>query len=247
MALEEAELWIKMKKESGVLHTQDKLPNRVQMKWKKPNQSFLKCNIKSSWTNPKSMCGGAWILRDINGDVKFHAHEAFLAASNRIAAEFRWALWTLRSLKDIRVEDVKIWSDCGAMIEAIKNPKDWPRYRSYIDRFDKLQRGFRSCKVEISSSQANIVARRIASSVTQEGHFQSYLAAGRPSWLSALLNSEKTMKHLCGVAEWSYYRLRGFGMLCFLFVAELILRFILVAELLNSFMFVYLCFCGLLV
>ncbi|KAL1218054.1 putative protein phosphatase 2C-like protein 45 [Cardamine amara subsp. amara] len=193
-ALEEAELWFKMKEEIGMMETQVRLPKRVQTKWKKPSDGFLKCIINSSWINPKKMCGDAWILRDINGDVKYHAREAFLAVSNRIAVEFRCLLWTFRSLKDIHVEDIEVWSDCGEMLEAIKNPKDWPRYRSYIDRFCKLQRGFRNCKMELSSPQANLVARRIATSVTQEGRFHSYLATGGPSWLSALINSEKVSR-----------------------------------------------------
>ncbi|KAL1189747.1 putative protein phosphatase 2C-like protein 45 [Cardamine amara subsp. amara] len=191
-ALEESYLWFIMKEDNSPAQSHNSLPRRVQKNWQRPRQGILKCNVNSFWSNPRRMCGGSWIFRDCNGEVIYHAREAFLAASNRIAAEFRCVLWTLRSLLDIHIENVEIWSDCGAMVEAVKNPKDWPRYRSYIDLFEKLRRGFRSCILEASSSQANTVARRIAASVILEGRFNSYLAAGDPSWLSSLIISEKS-------------------------------------------------------
>ncbi|KAL1200005.1 putative protein phosphatase 2C-like protein 45 [Cardamine amara subsp. amara] len=77
------------------------------------------------------------------------------------------------------------------MMEVIKNPRDWPRYRSYIDRFMQAKLGFHNCTIKLSSVQTNTVVHRIAKSVTHEGRFQSYIASGGPSWLSSLIEAEK--------------------------------------------------------
>ncbi|KAL1196056.1 hypothetical protein V5N11_030118 [Cardamine amara subsp. amara] len=107
------------------------------------------------------MCKGSWIVKDHLGEVLFHARDVFLPVHNRIAAELRGILWALQSMYDIHCENVKVWSECGAVVEAIRNPIDWLKYRSYLDRFKKSQQRFQHCEVNSSTAQANKAARRL--------------------------------------------------------------------------------------
>ncbi|XP_020869117.1 uncharacterized protein LOC110225009 [Arabidopsis lyrata subsp. lyrata] len=152
---------------------------------------MLKCNVHVSWVNDTLMCGGAWIIRNSQGDAVFHAREMFLQASNRIAAELRGILWMLHSLHDLHLDNIEVWSDCSAAIEAIIDSSNWPRYHSYLDRIHRLLPNFGKVVFKTSSQKANAVARDIAMSVTRDGRFRSYLARGGPSWLLSRIESEK--------------------------------------------------------
>lgn len=69
------------------------------------------------------MCGGAWILRDHTGSSVFNARDAFTSFTNRLTAELRCILWTIKSLADLHIDSVELWSDSAAAIEAITNPR----------------------------------------------------------------------------------------------------------------------------
>lgn len=109
------------------LNKEEMIPNvmRLQSKelrWLPPLQDPIKCNVNSTWRNASLHNGGAWIARDYTGDVYFHAREAFTCSPNRIGAELRCIIWTLQSLRDLRLTDVMIALDCHAALEAILKP-----------------------------------------------------------------------------------------------------------------------------
>ncbi|XP_020881798.1 uncharacterized protein LOC110228494 [Arabidopsis lyrata subsp. lyrata] len=126
-AIEEAELWNKLKETQPQPPLGTGLNSRRETRWVKPPINFLKCNLHVSWLNESHMCGGAWMVRNYQGDAVFHAREMFLPASNRIAAELRGILWVLHSLSDLHLDNIEIWSDCHAAIDAIIDPSNWPR------------------------------------------------------------------------------------------------------------------------
>lgn len=70
-----------------------------------------------------------WILRS-----QLHARDAFTPITNRLAAGLRDLLWAVRSLRDLHIDNCKIWSDSAGTIEAISNKEKWPLFRSYLDQ-----------------------------------------------------------------------------------------------------------------
>ncbi|KAL1218233.1 putative protein phosphatase 2C-like protein 45 [Cardamine amara subsp. amara] len=136
------------------------------------------------------MCGGSWLLRDHHGKAQFHARDIVLPAENRTAGELRCILWAVQSLSDLQITDVELWSQCGAAIEALNNPCDWPKYRSLFNRFQRIRQKFRYCEFKNSSAQANLAARRISHSITQDGRVNSYLTADGPGWLHSILEND---------------------------------------------------------
>ncbi|KAG7591227.1 Reverse transcriptase domain [Arabidopsis thaliana x Arabidopsis arenosa] len=190
-ALEEAEVWNKLWDVQTLPNTTNAQPLRRENRWTKPPIDMLKCNVHVSWVNDTIMCGGAWIIRNSQGDAVFHAREMFLQASNRIVAELRGILWMLHSLHDLHLDNIEVWSDCSAAIEATIDSSNWPRYHSYLDIIHRLLPNFGKVVFKTSSPKANAVARDIAMSVTRDGRFRSYLARGGPSWLLSRIESEK--------------------------------------------------------
>ncbi|KFK27980.1 hypothetical protein AALP_AA8G456200 [Arabis alpina] len=66
----------------------------------------------------------------------------------------------------------------------------WPKYCFLLEQICHLQAGFAYCAFKLESIKANFTARAIASSVTRDGRFNSYLAAGGLAWLHDLLARE---------------------------------------------------------
>ncbi|XP_020870665.1 uncharacterized protein LOC110225387 [Arabidopsis lyrata subsp. lyrata] len=190
-AIEEAELWNKLKETQPQPPLGTGLNARRETRWVKPPINFLKCNLHVSWLNESHMCGGAWMVRNHQGDAVFHAREMFLPASNRIAAELRGILWVLHSLSDLHLDNIEIWSDCHAAIDAIIDLSNWPRYHSFLDKIHRLISSFGKIVFKVSSTKANAIARAIAASVTSDGRGQSYLASGGPAWLFSRIEEEK--------------------------------------------------------
>lgn len=76
------------------------------------------------------------------------------------------------------------------MIDAIKAPQQWPKFRSLLEEIGRLKEGFSAVIFEGEKTTANAIARDLAKSVLRDGRFQSYLALGGPSWLSERIARE---------------------------------------------------------
>lgn len=85
----------------------------------------------------------------------------------------------------------EIWSDCNAALLALKNPTEWPKYRSQVDIILRAIQVMRDVSFQLSPPKANSLARDIAGSVTKEGRFSSYLALGGPAWLHTRIEEER--------------------------------------------------------
>ncbi|KAL1207209.1 putative protein phosphatase 2C-like protein 45 [Cardamine amara subsp. amara] len=190
-ALEEAEHWLKLNEGAAKENKCSLKKKQVSEKnWARPSSGMLKCNVHSSWINGQCHFGGAWILRDESGKPVYHARDAFLPVMNRISAELSCILWTIKSMWDLRVRRMELWSECGAAIGVLSNPQKWPLFRSASDQILQSLSGFNSVCFKLSSSKANYIARDIARSVTKEGRFNSYLALGGPAWLQNKIEEE---------------------------------------------------------
>lgn len=159
--------------------------------WLPPKEGVIKCNIHANWRNAVLHSGVAWIARDESGNVMHHARDAIINTPNRLIAELRCVSWTLNSLSDLGVTKVVIASDYKEVMEALKSPRQWPRYRDLIQQVLKLQDKFEMVSFESEEVTANGIARDIARSVLRDGRLQSYLALGGPSWLHDRLTRER--------------------------------------------------------
>ena len=152
-------------------------------KWCPPAGGVIKCNVHANWMNAYLHCGAAWISRDQGGIVRHHARDAFVNMPNRLVAELKCVIWALRSLRDLNITRVIIASDYYDVLDAIKTPLQWPRYRVWLEQIRSLKEDFESLKFECAKATSNGIARDIAKSVLRDGRYQSYLALGGPSWL----------------------------------------------------------------
>ncbi|KAL9293633.1 putative reverse transcriptase zinc-binding domain-containing protein [Arabidopsis thaliana] len=98
-------------------------------------------------------------FKNHHGDVEYHARDVFMPVLNRIAVELQVIIWTLQSLADLHLDNIEIWSDCGAAIRAIEDPLNWPRYGSYLHRIHGLISDFTDISFMFSAPKANQIAR----------------------------------------------------------------------------------------
>ncbi|KAF3512301.1 hypothetical protein F2Q69_00001970 [Brassica cretica] len=168
----------------------------LEICWSPPENGVIKCNIHANWRNAHLHSGIAWIARDQSGNVSHHARDVLIHAPNRMVVELRCVIWTLMSLSDIGITKVIIASDYNEVMEAIKSPLQWPRYRDLLHQVMKLKEKFTMVVFEGEKISANGIARDIAKSVLRDGKFQSYLALGGPSWLHERLARERNRSDL---------------------------------------------------
>lgn len=86
----------------------------------------------------------AWITRDHCGQVTHHARDAFTRSPNRLVTELRGTIWVMKSVKDLRVQDVVIASDYHEIVKAIARPELWPQYKALVDPISALKGSFAS-------------------------------------------------------------------------------------------------------
>ncbi|WZZ01284.1 hypothetical protein YC2023_073612 [Brassica napus] len=179
---EEVEQWFELNK---VQPTRTDMNTRLEGDdiWRPPEDGGIKCNIHANWRNAHLHSGVAWVARDQRGNVLYHARDAITHAPNRFVAELRCVLWSLSSLRDLGVSRVTVAVDYHEVIEALKKPQQWPRYRILLEKIRNLKEEFDSLDFEEEKILTNRIARDIAKSVLRDGRFQSYLALGGPSWL----------------------------------------------------------------
>ena len=140
----------------------------------------LKCNIYSNWRNAY---WGAWITRDNTGNVRHHARDAFTCSLTKFMAELRCLEWVLQSLKDLQYQEIIIGTKPQELIEPVKKPSSWHRFRIILQRISVLCSEFQMVAFEAETGASNQVAHAIAKSVLRDGRLQSYHALAGPGWL----------------------------------------------------------------
>ena len=87
-------LWFEVNKKPGE-HDGHLLMRRQSDTWSPLINGSIKCNAHTIWRNSSLHSGVAWIARDSNGQVRFHAREAFTCSASRLIAELRCIIWVL--------------------------------------------------------------------------------------------------------------------------------------------------------
>lgn len=102
----------------------------------------MKCNVHASWVNKVALSGGAWFVQNIQGQSIYHNRDAFTPSDCHVLAELWCIVWAMETLHDVHIRKVEVASDCMAAVEAISNPKEWPRYRNVLDKIKHLMSEF---------------------------------------------------------------------------------------------------------
>ncbi|XP_024006886.1 uncharacterized protein LOC112083394 [Eutrema salsugineum] len=180
---EEANVWTEANKPENSEDMGEAGYRFIEERWQAPPAGRLKCNLNVHWRNARSHCGGAWVVRDHEGNTTFHARDAFLRTPNRITGELKGVIWALQSLRDLRITNVTMALDCKEAYAAITKPAEWPRYRMLTEQINRLGNELNAIVFELESAKSNHIAQEIAKSVIRDGRLQSYLSIGGPAWL----------------------------------------------------------------
>ncbi|KAG7572185.1 Ribonuclease H domain [Arabidopsis suecica] len=159
--------------------------------WKKPPVHWLKCNIGSVWSRRNRFCGGAWILRDAQGNVILHSRRSFGPILNHEDAMLRVVLWALESMASHRVDHVIFAFQDKALVGAVNRPGAWPSFKAQSVALKRSLLPFLVWKMEVEVAAANRGANLIAQSVIGDLRVNSYVASGHPSWLNRLFADER--------------------------------------------------------
>ena len=148
--------------------------------WKPPDKPWLKCNISSSWDKHNSVGGAAWVLRNWEGVVLLHSRRGFSGIMSKHEADLECWLWTLESLKSLKIKKVVFAGEEKYLMDAMLRPAAWPSFKAQSESLLLALAHIPSWRFHVEERCANKGAFLIARSVTREDRRQSYVAAGYP-------------------------------------------------------------------
>ncbi|KAG7533614.1 Zinc knuckle CX2CX4HX4C [Arabidopsis thaliana x Arabidopsis arenosa] len=159
--------------------------------WDPPPSGWLKCNIGASWSGKKRLCGGAWVLRNEQGEVLLHSRRAFGNLCDKKDVMLTCVTWAVESMHSHKFSKVLFAFEPGDLSSAFARPIAWPSFASQVSDLTHFLEKIGEWKVSVEKSTANRGASLIAQSVVKEDRFQSYVASGHPHWLRRVFEVER--------------------------------------------------------
>ncbi|KAG2315715.1 hypothetical protein Bca52824_018837 [Brassica carinata] len=167
------------------LHQSRELPT-VKQCWKPPPQEWLMCNIAFDWDKKRKALGGVWVVSDQRGTVLCHSRRVFAELASKDEAKLQALLWAAESMNSLHFNKIIFAGEFEDIFRAVLRPQAWPSFLFHRDEFLRNINGIAEWRVLAVRKDTNRGASFIADSVNRYGLFQSYVAAGPPSWLSEL-------------------------------------------------------------
>ncbi|CAN7091771.1 unnamed protein product, partial [Brassica rapa subsp. narinosa] len=184
------EAWAEVNLQNSSQELDDRTDGALMGKWERPCQSFVKCNIASSWINATVNTGASWILRNSPGEPLMHSRRSFSYVPTKLEAELLSFKWAIDCLVDLRYDKVVFESSSYLAGEAILRPEEFPGFQELLAHIRFKLTGFRLWCISYAHLEGNRCAQEIALSVTRDQRYQSYLARGGPMWLRNFILEE---------------------------------------------------------
>ncbi|KAL0863978.1 LOW QUALITY PROTEIN: hypothetical protein Bca101_043096 [Brassica carinata] len=102
--------------------------------WQKPCDTFVKCNIGTSWIDGSQNCGVSWLVRDHLGKALTHSRRSYSAVPSGLEAELLGFAWAVESMVTMRYDRVVFESSSYLAGEAILHPELFLQYQPLIDQ-----------------------------------------------------------------------------------------------------------------
>lgn len=188
-AIEEASIWFKLA-QADLEEKKSQGEDQSEQVWRKPPMGFVKCNVGCSWSDSSIHSGASWIIRDFRGQPMEHSRRSFIGMKSIIEADLETICWAANDLQTLHWNKVIIEISSPQALEALNNPAKFPGLANLIERTRQALHRFHNCSILVVNSVVNVVAGKIAVSVTNDGRFSSYIARGGPRWLSDIICAE---------------------------------------------------------
>lgn len=189
-AIGEADIWRELQAPLNAGVSRSHLPTPDPSRWSKPSIGWIKCNVAASWSTRSANSGGAWITRNREGQTLHHSRRSFSNVDNPLEADLRSLLWSIEEVRSLRLGKVIFETSSPTLRDVFINPQLHPQFGPMTSSILLLLNSFMDWRVEHVSLESNKVASLVASSVTRDHRYSSYVASGGPSWFTSLLVEE---------------------------------------------------------
>ncbi|CAL9214624.1 unnamed protein product [Arabidopsis halleri] len=159
--------------------------------WIPPLRHEVKCNIGFSWSKKFSLAGVSWVVRDSYGNVLLHSRRSYADVHSAFEAKIKSWEWALESMNSLHLENVIFGASTLEIINALHDPNHWPALVSHISPLLLFSADKANWFLSFEPIKSNFGATLIATSVTDDLRFNSYVASGSPSWLQGFFEREK--------------------------------------------------------
>ncbi|KAF8087114.1 hypothetical protein N665_0599s0009, partial [Sinapis alba] len=148
--------------------------HNINLPLKEPPLGSLKCNIGASWSAHDNRSGASWIVRDMR---------------NREMSELWANLWAVDSICSMRMDNIIFESSFVMARIKILNPCHAGEISELVHQILTTVNILQAWSLVYALPSRNIVATKIAESVTIDHIYQSYIANNSPWWLTPLISA----------------------------------------------------------
>ncbi|KAL1226048.1 putative mitochondrial protein [Cardamine amara subsp. amara] len=191
-AYEEADEWFMANGSPIQIQVAETSTTPCTRKWEPPPPSFTKCSIGSDWCLRSGGAGVVWLLRNHLGNPLFHSRRSFSNARSTLEAELLSVLWATENMGNMSQSKVIFELSSEQAIQAVISPSRYPEHGSLLSEIMRYLNKLEEWRIVYLLETSIVLVWRIACSVIAEQRHQSYIARGAPSWLRALIISEKS-------------------------------------------------------
>lgn len=155
-----------------------------------PPLATVKCNIGASWSSCNNRSVASWVVRDSKGKILMHGRRSCVAVTNLQMAEFLATFWAVECMHTMHMDNI-IFESCFLLARtSLLDSCHSSEAGGIVTQIQRHRLSLTTWSMEYVYLSRNKVAMRIASSVTAEGRYQSYIANNGPRWLASLISLE---------------------------------------------------------
>ncbi|KAF3513784.1 hypothetical protein F2Q69_00005170 [Brassica cretica] len=119
-----------------------------------------------------------------------HGRRSFSFVQSRELAELSAIYWAIESMNSMRKDKIIFESSCERARSCILTPSSCSGTMELVGKICDLVQRFQHWSFDHVLEARNVIAQRIATSVTSDRRYQSYIASGGPNWLNDLIAYE---------------------------------------------------------
>ncbi|XP_048615823.1 uncharacterized protein LOC125588497 [Brassica napus] len=134
--------------------------------------------MATSWLDHDQYFGASWLVCDSQGLPIFHSRRAFAPIRSSLEASLTSLMWVVEALQDLRVGKVVVELSSAMVWKAISSPHNFPHLAFEISIIIRSSYQFDQCHIEMVYEDTNNIAVEIATSVTKDRRYKSYIANG---------------------------------------------------------------------
>ena len=117
--------------------------------------------VDASWIDQGTTSGLGWAFTDTVGQ-EYEGSRGCRRCLSALHAEFDGLLWAMECMKERQYFTTRFQTDCQDLLKMIREPMEWPAFRTELDEFLELRGSFATFSLSYIPRSLNVRADSLA-------------------------------------------------------------------------------------